>query len=101
MSLHVNNPKSWVPQLTNVGALFVGEAAAEVVGDYGAGPNHTLPTGGAARSFGALSVIDFLRVQTWIELDAVEEARSLLLDTVKLARLEGLEAHARSAEQRL
>ena len=100
LSLQVNKPESWVNQLTEVGALFVGDAAAEVLGDYGAGPNHTLPTGGAARSFGALSVMDFLRAQTWIKMDNLTAARGILEDTVALARLEGLEAHARSAEAR-
>ena len=100
LSLQVEQPEDWVNSLTEVGALFVGEAAAEVLGDYGAGPNHTLPTGGAARSFGALSVMDFLRVQTWIKMDNLEAASSILADTISLARLEGLEAHARSAEAR-
>jgi len=55
------------------GAIFVGERAAEVLGDYGAGPNHTLPTGGAARSVGGLSVFDFLRVRTWLRIDDANE----------------------------
>lgn len=82
---------------TRYGGLFVGRASAEVFGDYGAGPNHTLPTGGTARFTGGLSVFDFLVVRTWLELDSPDE---LLGDTVALARLEGLEAHARAALQR-
>ncbi len=77
----------------NAGAVFYGPRGAEVFGDYGAGPNHTLPTGGAARGSGGLSVFDFLRVRTWLALDGPDLAR----DTAAFARMEGLEAHARSA----
>lgn len=87
-------------RLRHYGALFVGESAAEVLGDYGAGPNHVLPTGGTARSMGALSVATFLRVQTWLHLDAPAAARELVDDCVALARMEGLEAHARAAAAR-
>ena len=57
---------------TQYGALFIGSGAAEVLGDYGVGPNHTLPTGGTARSFGGLSVHTFLRARTWIEIRGSE-----------------------------
>ena len=87
-------------RLRHYGALFVGGDAAEVLGDYGAGPNHVLPTGGTARSVGALSVSTFLRVQTWLELPEPQKARELVGDCVALARMEGLEAHARAAEAR-
>lgn len=88
-------------QLDNWGGLFVGQESAEVFGDYGAGPNHTLPTGGVARYRGGLSVLDFLRVRTWLEIDNTGDARRVTEDAVALARLEGLEAHARAAEKRL
>ena len=100
LSIHVRDTDGLRQRLTDYGALFVGEAAAEVLGDYGAGPNHTLPTGGAARSFGALSVMDFLRAQTWLRIDNPEASEALVQDTVSLARMEGLEGHARSAELR-
>ena len=83
------------------GGLFVGAGSAEVLGDYGAGPNHTLPTGGVARHTGGLSVVDFLRVRTWLEIDDPAAARQTVEDSIALARLEGLEAHARAAERRL
>jgi histidinol dehydrogenase len=51
------------------GGLFVGAVAAEVLGDYGCGPNHVLPTGGTARFSGGLSVFNFLRVRTWMRID--------------------------------
>jgi phosphoribosyl-ATP pyrophosphohydrolase/phosphoribosyl-AMP cyclohydrolase/histidinol dehydrogenase len=79
------------------GGLFIGERSAEVFGDYGAGPNHTLPTGGTARFSGGLSVFNFLAVRTWLNLD---DAEPLMADTVALARMEGLEGHARAAEAR-
>ena len=84
-----------------MGGLFLGGATAEVLGDYGAGPNHTLPTGGTARFSGGLSVLTFLRHRTWIRIDDLAEAQPLVRDAAALARLEGLEAHARSAERRL
>jgi len=85
--------------ISHAGAIFVGAHTAEVFGDYGLGPNHTLPTGGTARSFAGLSVFDFLRIRTAIELN--REPDSAVIDSIaRLARLEGLEAHARAAEIR-
>lgn len=83
--------------IRNAGAVFVGAGSAEVFGDYGAGPNHVLPTGGTARYRGGLSVFDFLRVRTWM---STEDPRVLRDDCARFARLEGLEAHARAAEKR-
>jgi phosphoribosyl-ATP pyrophosphohydrolase/phosphoribosyl-AMP cyclohydrolase/histidinol dehydrogenase len=91
------HPEMLLPRLENYGALFVGGRAAEVLGDYGAGPNHVLPTGGTARFTGGLSVLTFLRVRTWLRLDDSAAASALIEDAVSLARLEGLEAHARAA----
>ncbi len=82
-------------RIRNAGAVFIGPASAEVFGDYGLGPNHTLPTSGAARFSAGLSVMTFLRLRTFIEVEASPEA--IISDTVALARLEGLEAHARAA----
>ncbi len=88
-------------KLEHYGALFVGTGAAEVLGDYGIGPNHTLPTGGTARSFGGLSVHTFLRARTWMRFEAQKVDPRHYHDAARFARLEGLEAHARSAERRL
>lgn len=85
--------------LRHYGALFSGRASAEVFGDYGAGPNHTLPTGGTSRSFGGLSVFTFLRIRTWMQGDDL--GRRLRDDTIQMARWEGLESHARAAERRI
>ena len=84
----------------NYGGLFVGEHAAEVLGDYGAGPNHTLPTGGTGRYTGGLSVFNFLRIRTWMRIDEPDKSQSMVDDSVVMARLEGLEGHARAAEAR-
>lgn len=87
-------------KLKNYGGLFIGNNAAEVLGDYGAGPNHTLPTGGTARSFAGLSVTNFLCLRTWMHIDDPEAAQPLVDDAMALARVEGLHAHERSAGQR-
>ncbi len=87
-------------RLRHYGGLFVGPASAEVLGDYGAGPNHTLPTGRAARSSGGLSVLTFLRVRTWLRIDSPSAARDVVADAAWLGRVEGLEAHARAADLR-
>jgi phosphoribosyl-ATP pyrophosphohydrolase/phosphoribosyl-AMP cyclohydrolase/histidinol dehydrogenase len=101
LAVHLDDPAAARERLRHYGALFVGEDAAEVLGDYGAGPNHVLPTGGTARSVGALSVATFLRVQTWMRLDDPAAAAPMVRDCVALARMEGLEGHARAAEARL
>jgi histidinol dehydrogenase len=87
--------------IRHAGALFIGGRSAEVFGDYGAGPNHALPTAGRSRSSGGLSVFDFLRVRSWLCMDGGEGAEDLARDTMRLADLEGLAAHARSARARL
>ncbi len=89
------------PRLSHFGALFIGGASAEVLGDYGAGPNHVLPTGRTARSRSGLSVYTFLRVRTWLRIDDGAAARPLVEDAAWFGRVEGLEAHARAAEARL
>ena len=91
----------YVPLFRRYGALFVGPLSGEVIGDYGIGPNHTLPTGGSARYKGGLSVFSFLKVSTWLRLNDPEGCAGAYRDAVELARMEGLEAHARSAERRL
>jgi phosphoribosyl-ATP pyrophosphohydrolase/phosphoribosyl-AMP cyclohydrolase/histidinol dehydrogenase len=101
LEVMLGDPWSAVPRLRHYGGLFVGPHAAEVLGDYGTGPNHVLPTGRTARHVGGLSVLTFLRVRTWIEVTSPADAAPLVHDAAALARHEGLEAHARAAEQRL
>ena len=86
---------------SNYGGLFVGEYAAEVLGDYGAGPNHTLPTGGTGRYTGGLCVFNFLRIRTWMRIDDKEKSQPLVKDSIVMAELEGLHGHARAAKARL
>lgn len=88
-------------RLKHYGGLFVGAGAAEVLGDYGAGPNHTLPTGGTARSTGGLCVMTFLRVRTWMRVDSTISARQMVSDAVALGEMEGLHGHAAAARARL
>lgn len=90
-----------VQQLEHFGGLFIGDGAAEVLGDYGAGPNHVLPTGGQARARGGLSVFDFLKVSTWMQAKAGGADPDLVGDAADLADIEGLSAHARAARARL
>jgi phosphoribosyl-ATP pyrophosphohydrolase/phosphoribosyl-AMP cyclohydrolase/histidinol dehydrogenase len=85
-------------RVVNAGGIFIGAGAAEVFGDYGVGPNHVLPTGAAARFTGGLSVMTFLRLRTWLETTEPDE---VVPQVAVLARLEGLEGHARAAEVRL
>lgn len=100
--LEIQTVDSWkVAQACgNYGGLFVGKDAAEVLGDYGAGPNHTLPTGGTGRYTGGLSVFNFLRIRTWMRIDDTNASQPMVDDSIVMARLEGLEGHARAAEAR-
>ena len=97
----VKDPIALGKRLKHYGGLFVGEGAAEVLGDYGAGPNHTLPTGGTARSTGGLSVFTFLRVRTWMRVDDKVAANEMVQDCVRLGEIEGLFGHAAAARARL
>jgi phosphoribosyl-ATP pyrophosphohydrolase/phosphoribosyl-AMP cyclohydrolase/histidinol dehydrogenase len=97
LALHVEDAEDLAPSLHSYGSLFIGGGSAEAFADYGVGPNHVLPTGGGARYQSGLSVLTFLRSPTWSRLD---DPGALVDDTVHLARLEGLEAHARAARMR-
>ena len=100
LQVMTEDPERDARLLNHYGALFLGSSSAEVFADYGIGPNHTLPTGGSARYRGGLSILDFLRVRTWMALDGEVLQPALIEDCAELARHEGLEAHARSAELR-
>jgi len=99
LEVHVADWEGLLPAFKNYGSLFLGSLAAEVFGDYVAGPNHILPTGGAARFSGGLWVGTFLKVCThqWL---TPEGARLLAPVASRLATLEGLAAHARAASLR-
>ena len=87
-------------KIQNAGSVFVGPYSPEAAGDYAAGPNHVLPTGGLARLRGGLSVLDFVKIISVQQL-APQGLKRLAPTIVRLARGEGLEAHARSVEIRL
>ncbi len=97
---HLSIPDaSLLPGIRHAGSVFIGPYSPEAAGDYAAGPNHVLPTGGAARIRGGLSITDFVKVISVQELTAPALAR-LAPAITTLARAEGLEAHARSVEVR-
>lgn len=95
------DPERVAARLRNAGGMFIGQHAAEVLGDYGAGPNHTLPTGGTARFQAGLSVMHFIRLRTWLRIDDAAAADPMVRDTVRIAGMEGLVGHAESARRRL
>ncbi len=85
--------------IRHAGSVFVGSSSPEAAGDYAAGPNHVLPTGGAARLRGGLSVLDYVKIIS-VQRLSPEGLRRIAPAVTTLARAEGLEAHARSVEAR-
>ena len=100
LELAVASPDSWVARLTRAGAVFLGAWSSEAIGDYCAGPNHVLPTGGTARFSSPLGVYDFQKRTSVI---AVSKDAAFALGKIAktLAEGEGLSAHARAAELRM
>ena len=99
LELQIENPWQMIGEIRNAGAIFIGAYAPEPLGDYWAGPNHILPTSGGARCFSPLSVTDFTKRSSIIFYDK-ERLGQASEKIASLARLEGLEAHARSIEVR-
>lgn len=100
LELAVNDPFAILPQIRHAGAIFMGHHTPEAAGDYLAGPNHTLPTGGTARFFSPLSVDDYVKKSSIVSFSAAGLKR-LGKEIVQIAELEGLQAHARSVSIRL
>ena len=98
LELHLESAEAVSQQIRNAGCIFIGHDSAEVFGDYGVGPNHTLPTSGTARFTAGLNVFTFLRVRTWLNLNAAP--LELVEDTARLAEIEGLIGHQKSAQRR-
>ncbi len=99
LELCVEHPFDWLDRIQNAGSVFLGRSTPEAVGDYFAGPNHTLPTGGSARFSSPLSVDEFVKKSQFIYYTAPALAGSA--DKIAaFARQEALEAHARSVESR-
>jgi histidinol dehydrogenase len=99
LALQTEDADDLVEQISAAGAVFVGRFAAETLGDYAAGPSHVLPTDGGARTLGGITTASFM---TSMSVQTVTEAGAAVLAPVaaRLARLEGLEAHARAADLR-
>jgi histidinol dehydrogenase len=99
VELLVRRPRRWARSVRNAGALFLGPYSTPPLGDYMAGPNHVLPTGGSARFFSPLGTYDFLKRTSVIHAER-RALRTLAPDITRLARLEGLDDHARAVEAR-
>ena len=84
----------------NAGGVFIGEDSMEALGDYNAGPSHVMPTGGTARFSSPVNVRDFQKIISVIGLNRTT-LEQIAPDAARLARAEGLEAHARAIESRL
>jgi len=100
LELAVADPFAILPLIRNAGAIFLGHFTPEAAGDYLAGPNHTLPTGGTARFFSPLSVDDFIKKSSIVYFSR-DGINRLGREIVRIAELEGLEAHGRSVSIRL
>ena len=99
LELCVDDPFRYLDSVVNAGSIFLGRNCPEALGDYLAGPNHTLPTSGTARFFSPLSVDDFVKKSQYTYF--TDEAFALVADDIsRFARREGLTGHARSAEIR-
>jgi histidinol dehydrogenase len=96
---HITVARGDVASISSAGSVFVGDYSPQAVGDYASGPNHVLPTAGAARYRGGLSVLDFLKLITVQELSPAALRRIAPVVT-RLAEAEGLQAHAESVRVR-
>ncbi|MBB3016219.1 sulfopropanediol 3-dehydrogenase [Cupriavidus alkaliphilus] len=100
LEVHTANLDWWLANLTCYGSLFLGEETTVAFGDKTSGPNHVLPTKGAARYSGGLSVHKFMKTLTWQQMTR-EATRQIGQVTARISRLEGMEAHARTADDRM
>ena len=96
LELCVDNPFDWLDKVRHAGSIFMGRNCPEALGDYFAGPNHTLPTSGTAKFSSPLSVDDFIKKSQYTYYPR-EALGKVAADVAYFARQEGLEAHARSA----
>jgi len=100
LEVHARDLDWWLARLTSYGSLFLGEETTVAFGDKASGPNHILPTKGAARYSGGLSVHKFMKTLTWQRMDRAA-SRQIAQVSARISRLEGMEAHARTADDRL
>jgi len=99
LCLAVKDPWAWSEKVMSAGGIFLGEYSFEVLGDYIAGPSHVMPTGGTARFASPLNIWDFVHIISLVGLNA-KTGQELSSSAAIIARTEGLEAHARSADWR-
>ncbi len=99
LTLSVDRPFDYLEQIRHAGALFLGRNTPPAVADYVAGPNHVLPTGATARFFSPLSVSDYVKVSNLVHYSK-EELTKVQDHIVRLARIEGFDAHAKSVQSR-
>jgi sulfopropanediol 3-dehydrogenase len=100
LEVHARDLDWWLAHLSCYGSLFLGEETTVAYGDKASGPNHILPTKGAARYSGGLSVHKFIKTVTWQRMSR-EANRDIAQVSARISRLEGMEAHARTADERL
>jgi len=100
LQVHARELPWWLHNLTCYGSLFLGEETTVAYGDKTSGPNHVLPTRGAERYSGGLSVHKFMKTLTWQQMTR-EATRQIGQVTARISRLEGMEAHARTADARM
>lgn len=100
LEIHAKDLDWWLDHLTCYGSLFLGEETTVAFGDKTSGPNHVLPTKGAERYSGGLSVHKFMKTLTWQKMTK-EASKQMAVVTARISRLEGMEAHARTADDRL
>ena len=100
LEVHAKDLDWWLANLTCYGSLFLGEETTVAFGDKASGPNHVLPTRGAARYSGGLSVHKFIKTVTWQRMTRAAN-HMIAPATARISRLEGMEAHARTADDRL
>jgi sulfopropanediol 3-dehydrogenase len=100
LEVHARELDWWLANLSCYGSLFLGEETTVAFGDKASGPNHILPTRGAARYSGGLSVHKFIKTVTWQRMTRAAN-RDIAPVTARISRLEGMEAHARTADDRL
>lgn len=100
MEICTVDPFSYLPKIKNAGAIFLGHYTPEPLGDYMAGPNHVLPTGGTSRFFSPLSVDDFIKKSSILSFDK-NSIKAIGEDVISFAHAEGLDAHANSVKVRL
>ena len=100
LEVHAKDLEWWLANLSNYGSLFLGEETTVAFGDKASGPNHILPTKFAARYSAGLSVHKFLKPLTWQRMDR-EACKTVAQITARISRLEGMEAHARTADERM